>query len=296
MKKILVPLLMTVLCLSLVACNASEPAQSEGSTSIPAASQNTENTSPLETTQNKETTTTSEMEENENHLSESEAEQSNQTSEPNPTQSPSTPATEPSGSKPSTENESNVLVAYFSWADNAVLDDNVDAVSSPSVIVPGNVQQLAGWVQEETGGDLFPFKSQSHIPATGMNAWIAPMRSGAATLGPRSPGRLRTWTSTIRCFWAIQTGGMVYPWRCSHSWKKMISLGRRSTCSALMALGDWLGAYRLLRRRHPMQSFQKISLIVMKKKRRQRRQISKVGLVNSDISVLMYWYYNQKMS
>ena len=144
MKKILVPLLMTVLCLSLVACNASEPAQSEGSTSIPAASQNTENTSPLETTQNKETTTTSEMEENENHLSESEAEQSNQTSEPNPTQSPSTPATEPSGSKPSTENESNVLVAYFSWADNAVLDDNVDAVSSPSVIVPGNVQQLAG--------------------------------------------------------------------------------------------------------------------------------------------------------
>ena len=43
MKKILVPLLMTVLCLSLVACNASEPAQSEGSTSIPAASQNTEN-------------------------------------------------------------------------------------------------------------------------------------------------------------------------------------------------------------------------------------------------------------
>ena len=165
MKKILVPLLMTVLCLSLVACNASEPAQSEGSTSIPAASQNTENTSPLETTQNKETTTTSEMEENENHLSESEAEQSNQTSEPNPTQSPSTPATEPSGSKPSTENESNVLVAYFPWADNAVLDDNVDAVSSPSVIVPGNVQQLAGWVQEETGGDLFSIQVAEPYPS-----------------------------------------------------------------------------------------------------------------------------------
>lgn len=48
-----------------------------------------------------------------------------------------------------------VLVAYFSWADNAVLSDDVDAVSSPSVIPPGNVQQLAEWVQEETGGDLF---------------------------------------------------------------------------------------------------------------------------------------------
>lgn len=49
----------------------------------------------------------------------------------------------------------NILVAYFSWADNAILADDVDAVASPSVIPPGNVQQLAGWVQEETGGDLF---------------------------------------------------------------------------------------------------------------------------------------------
>ncbi len=31
----------------------------------------------------------------------------------------------------------------------------MDAVSSPSVIPPGNVQQLAGWVQQQTGGDLF---------------------------------------------------------------------------------------------------------------------------------------------
>lgn len=52
----------------------------------------------------------------------------------------------------------NILVAYFSWADNAILPDDVDAVASPSVIPPGNVQQLAGWVQEETGGDLFPIQ------------------------------------------------------------------------------------------------------------------------------------------
>ena len=43
--------------------------------------------------------------------------------------------------------ESNILVAYFSWADNSALDGDVDAVSSPSVIPPGNVQQLASWVQ-----------------------------------------------------------------------------------------------------------------------------------------------------
>ncbi len=38
-----------------------------------------------------------------------------------------------------------VLAAYFSWADNAVLAEDVDAVTSPSGIAPGNVQQLAGY-------------------------------------------------------------------------------------------------------------------------------------------------------
>lgn len=50
---------------------------------------------------------------------------------------------------------SGILVAYFSWSENAILEDDVDAVASPSVIAPGNVQQLAGWIQEETGGNLF---------------------------------------------------------------------------------------------------------------------------------------------
>lgn len=59
----------------------------------------------------------------------------------------------------------NVLVAYFSWSDNAVLDDDVDAVSSPSVIPPGNVQQLAQWVQEQTGGDLFKIQVTEPYPS-----------------------------------------------------------------------------------------------------------------------------------
>ena len=65
-----------------------------------------------------------------------------------------------------TENgDKNVLVAYFSWADNAILEEDVDAVSSPSVIPPGNVQQLAGWVQEETGGDLFSIQVTDPYPS-----------------------------------------------------------------------------------------------------------------------------------
>ena len=64
-----------------------------------------------------------------------------------------------------TVSNGNILVAYFSWADNAVLDDDVDAVSSPSVIAPGNVQQLATWVQEETGGQLFSIQVKEPYPS-----------------------------------------------------------------------------------------------------------------------------------
>ena len=58
-----------------------------------------------------------------------------------------------------------VLIAYFSWAKNAVLEGDVDAVTSPSVLAPGNVQQLAGWVQEETGGDLFAIQVMDPYPS-----------------------------------------------------------------------------------------------------------------------------------
>ena len=59
----------------------------------------------------------------------------------------------------------NVLVAYFSWADNAILAEDVDAVSSPSVLPPGNVQQLAAWVREQTGGDIFSIRVTDPYPS-----------------------------------------------------------------------------------------------------------------------------------
>ena len=61
--------------------------------------------------------------------------------------------------------EGRTLIAYFSWADNAVLDGEVDAVASPSVVAPGNVQQLAGWVQQQTGGDLFAIRVTEPYPS-----------------------------------------------------------------------------------------------------------------------------------
>ena len=72
----------------------------------------------------------------------------------------------------------NILIAYFSWADNTVVKDeessvesalshyesigdrenydDVDAVTSASILRPGNTEKMAQWIQEYVGGDLFP--------------------------------------------------------------------------------------------------------------------------------------------
>ena len=56
------------------------------------------------------------------------------------------------------ENESNILIAYFTWADNTVVEDpssvDADATTSASVLAPGNAAKLASWIQQEVGGDL----------------------------------------------------------------------------------------------------------------------------------------------
>lgn len=61
--------------------------------------------------------------------------------------------------------QSKILIAYFSWADNAMQGEDIDAVTSPSVTEPGNVAQLASWVSGETGGDLFSIQVKEPYPA-----------------------------------------------------------------------------------------------------------------------------------
>lgn len=52
-----------------------------------------------------------------------------------------------------------ILIAYFTWADNTVVEDpstvDVDASTSASVLAPGNAAKIATWIQQEMGGDLF---------------------------------------------------------------------------------------------------------------------------------------------
>ena len=70
--------------------------------------------------------------------------------------------TENNASEPTEQGK--ILIAYFSWAENAV-QDNIDAMTSPSVSVPGNVAQLASWISGETGGDLFSIQVTDPYPA-----------------------------------------------------------------------------------------------------------------------------------
>lgn len=55
--------------------------------------------------------------------------------------------------------ESNILIAYFTWADNTVVehpeDVDVDASTSASVLAPGNAAIVAEFIQNQVGGTLF---------------------------------------------------------------------------------------------------------------------------------------------
>ena len=75
------------------------------------------------------------------------------------------------------QNGSSILIAYFTWADNTIVEDEeaaiqsalshydsigdsenyegVDATTSASVLPPGNTAQMAEWIQRRVGGDLF---------------------------------------------------------------------------------------------------------------------------------------------
>lgn len=77
-------------------------------------------------------------------------------SEPPPTQFQPGPA---DNSAQPVIQERKILIAYFTWAENTVVEDpsavDVDATTSASVLAPGHVAQMAAWIQAGTGGDLF---------------------------------------------------------------------------------------------------------------------------------------------
>ncbi len=179
MKRWMSLLLAAVLALSLAGCSEeqSEPEQ----TSAQTEQQQTEE--PEETQQASETEPTEEPEQPEEQPAEEPAADEEQSTE-EPVAGEEQPAEESTETETeqSTEGtaeaesskagaQSSLLVAYFSYAENAALPDDVDA-SAPASIQPwngaltGNTGVVADMIAQATGADLFSIRTVEQYPDT----------------------------------------------------------------------------------------------------------------------------------
>lgn len=179
MKRWMSLLLAAVLALSLAGCSEeqSEPEQ----TSAQTEQQQTEETE--ETQQASETEPTEETEQPEEQPAEEPAADEEQPAE-EPVAGEEQPAEESTGTETeqSTEGtaeaesseagaQSNLLVAYFSYAENAALPDDEDASASASIqpwngALTGNTGVVADMIAQATGADLFSIRTVEQYPDT----------------------------------------------------------------------------------------------------------------------------------
>ena len=179
MKRWMSLLLAAVLALSLAGCSEeqSEPEQ----TSAQTEQQQTEE--PEETQQASETEPTEEPEQPEEQPAEEPAADEEQsTEEPvageeqlaeESTETETEQSTEGTAEAESSEAaaQSSLLVAYFSYAENAALPDDVDASASASIqpwngTLTGNTGVVADMIAQATGADLFSIRMVEQYPDT----------------------------------------------------------------------------------------------------------------------------------
>lgn len=179
MKRWMSLLLAAVLALSLAGCSKeqSEPEQ----TSAQTGQQQTEETE--ETQQASETEPTEEPEQPEEQPAEEPAADEEQsTEEPvadeeqpaeESTETETEQSTEGTAEAESSEAgaQSSLLVAYFSYAENAALPDDVDASASASIqpwngTLTGNTGVVADMIAQATGADLFSIRTVEQYPDT----------------------------------------------------------------------------------------------------------------------------------
>lgn len=182
------------------------------------------------------------------------------------------------------EQGSNILVAYFSWADNAVLAEDVDAVASPSVIPPGNVQQLAGWVQEETGGDLFSIQVTDPYPSDWDECLARANQERGDNARPELTENVENLDQYDTVFLGYPNWWYGVPMALLTFWSRTIFPANRCTCSARTAPADWQTASNLLQMRLPTLQSPIIFSIVTKKTPLPHREISRTGLQNLDMN------------
>lgn len=122
-----------------------------------------------------------------------------------------------------TGENSGMLIAYFSWAENAVLEGEVDAMTSPSVSDPGNVQQLAGWIQEETGGELFEIAPATPYTEDYNTLLDVAQQEQADNARPELASQVENWDSYSTVFvgypdWWSDAPMLIYSFLESYDW------------------------------------------------------------------------------
>lgn len=179
MKRWMSLLLAAVFALSLAGCSEeqSEPEQ----TSAQTGQQQTEETE--ETQQASETEPTEEPEQPEEQPAEEPAADEEQSAEEpvageeqsaeESTETETEQSTEGTAEAESSEAgaQSSLLVAYFSYAENAALPDDVDASASASIqpwngALTGNTGVVADMIAQATGADLFSIRTVEQYPDT----------------------------------------------------------------------------------------------------------------------------------
>ena len=83
------------------------------------------------------------------------------------------------------------------------------------MIPPENVQQLAGWVQDETGGDLFSIRVTDPYPSDWDACLERANEERDEDARPELVENVENIDSMTLFSWAIRTGGMVCLWRFS---------------------------------------------------------------------------------
>lgn len=117
----------------------------------------------------------------------------------------------------------------------------MDAVSSASVVQPGNVAQMAGWIQQEIGGDLYSIQVKEPYSSDYDECMDRASKERADQARPELIGQVENLDAydTVMIGYPNWWSGVPMP-VLSFIENNNLS-GKRSSCSVPMARAAWQG-------------------------------------------------------
>lgn len=125
--------------------------------------------------------------------------------------------TEPASSEPEETKGSNILIAYFTYGENAELPDDVDASASASIQifngeVTGNTGVMARMIAEASGGELFSIRTVEPYPDNYNDTVDVGQTEKNNGIHPELATHIENLDQYDTILLASQTGGMVCLW------------------------------------------------------------------------------------